>query len=1418
MSSRSLRAALVCTAVLALIAIPHADSTPQPLPFAQDWTTASLINVDDNWANVPGIVGYRGDGMTGGTGVDPRTVLTEGTLVTDVIANQTNPNTLATGGVAEFEIANPVVALQGSGTARAPHLVITVSTQGLSTIQVVYNVRDVDGSADNAVQPVALQYRVGTSGLYTNVPAAFIADATTGGAATLVTPVNVTLPADVENQPVVQLRIITTDAVGSDEWVGIDDLRVTGSIVPQPTNPTGLATATPSSVAVGGATLLTVAVNPGTNPPSTGLTVAADLSSIGGSATQPFLDDGTNGDAVAGDGTYSFNALVPVSTTPGAKALNVTVSDAQARSSATTIALTVTAPAPKGVVISQVYGGGGNSGAPLTNDFVELFNRSASAVNLTGWSVQYASANGTSWQVTALNGTIQPNSYYLVREAGGSNGVALPPAEASGGIAMSATSGKVALANTTTALSGGCPLTSAPVADLVGYGAASCFEGHAPADALSNTTAAVRLNLGDVDTDDNASDFFTGAPTPHNASGVPPTGTADALPQSVGSGGSALLTIRVTPGSRPVNTEISVTADLSSIGGASNAVFADNGANGDPVAHDNVFSLSTVVTGTSGIKTLPVQISDTVPRTGLTTLRLAIETTTATAIHDIQGPGSSSPLVNGFVTTRGIVTALKFNGVFIQARDGEADADERTSEGLFVFTGAAPAPYLATGQELFVSGTVREFVPSQDPTSPPTTELGDPFFRVASNDQPLPQPVRLLASYTRPDGGVEQLERFEGMRVAADLVAIAPTQGTAIDEVNARSTSTGVFYAVLQGIARPMREPGVEPGQFLPPDAPANIPRFDGNPERLRVDSDALVGAPAIDIVAGQVLTGATGALDFGFGTYMIDLDPPSVSGTPWVPTGNAVAVPVPAPSAGEFTVGHYNLERFFDDADDPDVEEDPVLTPAALEGRLAKASLAIRHVLRAPDILGVVEVENLPVLQRLAARISADAIAAGEADPQYEASLEEGNDVGGIDVGFLVKRAGGRVDVTSVTQVGRDATYTPPAGGTALLNDRPSLVLDAALTGPAGTRFPVTVIVNHLRSLSGIDGSDGARIRAKRRAQAEFLANYIQSRQTAHPEERIISVGDYNAFPFNDGYVDVMGTIEGRPAPPDAVLLASDDLVNPDLTNVVDLLPAAERYSFSFDGNAQAIDHVLVNEAVRRWFTRMAYARLDADFPEAFRGDVTRPERLSDHDAAIAYFAFPEAPVVTLNGANPMVVEAFTSFTDPGATAVDRGATPDQDRPLSVSVEGAVDVNTPGTYTLVYTATNGFFETRIERTVIVADRIAPAIDGFSVTPTSVWPPSHQMIDVTLSYVASDASGVGACVPSVTSNEAPNGRGDGNTGFDSLVLNSRHVQVRAERAGTSRDRIYTIALTCTDGSGNSTTDTRTVVVPRRAGL
>nr|MBP7558032.1 lamin tail domain-containing protein [Chitinophagaceae bacterium] len=168
------------------------------------------------------------------------------------------------------------------------------------------------------------------------------------------------------------------------------------------------------------------------------------------------------------------------------------------------------------VVISQVYGGGGNSGATYTNDFIELFNRGTEAVNVTGWSVQYASATGTSWQVTTLSGTIPAGGYYLVQEGAGTGGTTpLPSPDASGSINMSGTTGKVALVNNNTALTGSCPGT---VIDLVGFGTtANCFEGTAATPAPSNTLAVLRAGNGCTDNNTNSLDFATGAPNPRNS-------------------------------------------------------------------------------------------------------------------------------------------------------------------------------------------------------------------------------------------------------------------------------------------------------------------------------------------------------------------------------------------------------------------------------------------------------------------------------------------------------------------------------------------------------------------------------------------------------------------------------------------------------------------------------------------------------------------------------------------------------------------------------------------------------------------------------------------------------------------------------------------------------------------------------------
>jgi predicted extracellular nuclease len=181
------------------------------------------------------------------------------------------------------------------------------------------------------------------------------------------------------------------------------------------------------------------------------------------------------------------------------------------------------------LVVSQVYGGGGNSGATYTHDFVELHNRGGAPVDVTGWSVQYAAAAGTSWQVTRLSGTVQPGRHYLVQEAKGAGGTTpLPTPDATGAIALAGTAGKVALVRAEGALSCGASCAGAAgVQDFVGYGGANEAEG-TPVPALSNTTAAVRTDA--ADSDDNSHDFTVGAPTPRNGGGAEPSPSTSPSP------------------------------------------------------------------------------------------------------------------------------------------------------------------------------------------------------------------------------------------------------------------------------------------------------------------------------------------------------------------------------------------------------------------------------------------------------------------------------------------------------------------------------------------------------------------------------------------------------------------------------------------------------------------------------------------------------------------------------------------------------------------------------------------------------------------------------------------------------------------------------------------------------------------------
>jgi len=408
------------------------------------------------------------------------------------------------------------------------------------------------------------------------------------------------------------------------------------------TVPTGTGSALPSSLRGGTTTLLTVIVTPGANPTSTGLTVVGNLTAIGGSAAQSFTGAGN---------TFTYSALVPNETTFGLKSLPITIADSLQRTSSTTIQVSVKPPSSPSMKISQVYGGGGNSGATYTNDFIELFNIGSAPVDITGWSVQYSSSGATgvgAWSggqggnLTSLCPAgpcvIEPGHYFLVQESAGSGGTtALPAPDATGTILMSGTAAKIAIVAGTDPLSGPagsvCPVSD-DIVDFVGYGGANCAEA-TPTGGLSNTTAALRRGNGCIDTNNNSNDFVTVGPIPRNSGAPPnvcggnpsrPSGTGIATPDSIEPAAETLLTVVVAPATTPPSSGLGVTIDLTRIGGSASQVMFDDGTHGDLTRGDNVFSFLALMPPSlmTGAKYFVATITDAQTRTATAPITVTI--------------------------------------------------------------------------------------------------------------------------------------------------------------------------------------------------------------------------------------------------------------------------------------------------------------------------------------------------------------------------------------------------------------------------------------------------------------------------------------------------------------------------------------------------------------------------------------------------------------------------------------------------------------------------------------------------------------------------------------------------------------------------------------------------------------------------
>ncbi len=285
--------------------------------------------------------------------------------------------------------------------------------------------------------------------------------------------------------------------------VGLNLTADAGTTTPTPATPATSLSANPAALTVtaGGAAASSTLTTSTQN--YTGADLSISTSNSAGLNVTP------SATTVSPNGTFSVSVTAPAGTAAGSYPVTVTTTGANGLSATSTINVTVSAggtttPPATGslnhLVISQVYGGGGNSGATYTNDFIEIFNPTSSTINLSGYSVQYASATGTSWQVTPLNSyNLAPGQFYLVQETKGTGGtVALTP-DTTGTIAMAGAAGQVVLAQKTTAVTG---TSDAAVNDYVAYS------------GLSNTTSASRTNVC-ADTD-ASSDFASGAVNPRN--------------------------------------------------------------------------------------------------------------------------------------------------------------------------------------------------------------------------------------------------------------------------------------------------------------------------------------------------------------------------------------------------------------------------------------------------------------------------------------------------------------------------------------------------------------------------------------------------------------------------------------------------------------------------------------------------------------------------------------------------------------------------------------------------------------------------------------------------------------------------------------------------------------------------------------
>jgi predicted extracellular nuclease len=892
------------------------------------------------------------------------------------------------------------------------------------------------------------------------------------------------------------------------------------------------------------------------------------------------------------------------------------------------------------IVISQVYGGGGNAGASHTHDFVELYNPGDAAVLLTGRSIQYASATGagqfgsSTAQITELDGTIQPHGYFLVQEAtnNAAVGAPLPAADQVDAtpIFMAGTAGKVVLATGTTPLGcngGSTPCNAAALAritDLVGYGNADFFEGSGAAPTLSSTTSAQRGNGGCNDTDNNAADFVAAGTAPRNSTNSHFC-DADQAPSvsstSPASGQSSVarnanITINF---SEPVAVQDGWYSILCNSTGAHPATVSGGDASYtlDPTSDFGFNETCSVTIDDAGVS--DVDAND--PPDNMAADHVFSFTTEPelelTQIAQVQGASHMSTYTGQLVQVEGVVIAKTDSNVWVQ--DATPDADPATSEAILVF-GSTVANAVVVGDHVRVRGTVTEFRPGCFGCGPTSsafdnltiTELASPGLGVTKlGTAALPAATVIgMGGRTRPTeviendsdtGNVETDNDFDPTQDGIDFYETLESMLVKVNNavvVGPTNSNREIFVLADNGAGASVRT--VRGGinvRDLNSDALGDYRSGDLNPERIQLDDTLLSGSTPTANVGDHFETSAVGILDYNFANFEVNLTAPLTR-----LDGSLGREVTSAPRENELSVATFNVENL----DPSDEAAIPRLARIVVENMLSPDLIGIEEM---QDNNGAIDDGTTAADRSWQAFIDAIVVAGG---PRYDyrqidpVNNADGGEPGGnIRVGFLFRTDRG---LSFVDRPGGNAT-TPTsvfrAEGRAHLTLSPGRVdpLNPAWTA---TRKPLAgefrwndktliVIVNHFSSKGGDDplfGRFQPPVRSsevRRHQQAESVNSFVDSILAAERKANVIVLGDINDFEFSQ---TTRTLTEGGV-----------------LTSLMETLPLPERYSYVFEGNSQVLDQILFSANMMRDLTAYDVVHVNAEFAD----------QASDHDPSVA-------------------------------------------------------------------------------------------------------------------------------------------------------------------------------------------------------